>query len=136
VDCVPAVALALVQEKRCGDDDLVAGGRADDVVGDDVHGVAFDLRFTCLQEPRDRFPSVELLAAGGEGGVVGEEIQRLGRAAVVDGGQEVDQGRAACRECTGDVPGAGGGPSPGPRRLTRREGMGERCGAHVARKPA
>jgi len=98
LDRVAPVRFALVQQQRRRKLQAVVAARADDLVGEDVNGVAVGLGLALLQKAGDRRSSVQLLTASRERGIVGEELERVGGAAVVDRRQEVNERRAACRD--------------------------------------
>lgn len=54
------------------------------------------LALALLEERGDRVAAVQLTSASGERGVVCEQVQPLGRAALVNRGEEVDEHRPAC----------------------------------------
>ena len=102
---VAPVRFALVQQQRRRKLQAVVAARADDLVGEDVNGVAVGLGLALLQKAGDRRSSVQLLTASRERGIVGEELQRVGGAALVYRRQEVNERRAACCDAIRRGPG-------------------------------
>jgi len=61
------------------------------LVGDYVGGLPVGLGLALGEESADRVAASQLLASGGEGSVLGKQVQRGGGVSVVDGGEELDE---------------------------------------------